>query len=83
MSLMSELTFDPSVLSAAQRSGDACIVCHKQWPRPSVRVGRLPDGAGVFACADCAPTLPGFHATEPLSDAGSPAGRPVPAGSRL
>ncbi|MFG1999421.1 hypothetical protein ACGFNU_09785 [Spirillospora sp. NPDC048911] len=54
-----ELRFDPGALSAAQRDGDACVVCHKKWPRPHVRVGSLPNGPGVFACADCAPALPG------------------------
>ncbi|MCP2339662.1 hypothetical protein FHU30_005031 [Actinomadura rupiterrae] len=53
-----ELRFDPSALSAAQREGDACVVCHKRWPRPRVRVGRLPDGREVVACDDCAPVLP-------------------------
>jgi hypothetical protein len=70
MSGADELTFDPGALSAAQRSGDACVVCHKMWPRPHVRVGRLPTGSGVFACADCASALPGSHATEPRPDAG-------------
>jgi hypothetical protein len=58
MSRTGELRFDPVALSAAQRDGDACAVCHKRWPRPSVRVGRLPSGSGVFACAECAPALP-------------------------
>ncbi|MQY02958.1 hypothetical protein ACRB68_09930 [Actinomadura sp. RB68] len=58
MSRTSELRFDPSALNAAQRHGDACVVCHKRWPRPRVRVGVVPDGTGVFACADCAPALP-------------------------
>nr|WP_093168105.1 hypothetical protein [Sinosporangium album] len=51
------LTFDPVPLSWAQRDGDACVVCHKKWPRPRVRVGRLPDSAVVFACPDCADAL--------------------------
>ena len=33
------LTFDPEGLSCAQREGDACVVCHKKWPRPRIRVG--------------------------------------------
>jgi hypothetical protein len=90
MSRANELTFDPGALSAAQRVGDACIVCHKKWPRPSVRIGRLPAGSGVFVCADCAPALPGPHATEPLTrpdtrptnDAG-PSVPPLQAGVRL
>ncbi|GAA3950564.1 hypothetical protein GCM10023085_36480 [Actinomadura viridis] len=53
-----EPRFDPGVLSAAQCQGDACVVCHKKWPRPRVRAGLLPDGQGVFACDDCAPALP-------------------------
>ncbi|TDD92614.1 hypothetical protein E1298_10500 [Actinomadura rubrisoli] len=49
-----EPTLDPGALSTAQRLGDACAVCRKRWPRPRVRVGRLPDSSGVFACDDCA-----------------------------
>ncbi|MFD1546833.1 hypothetical protein [Nonomuraea guangzhouensis] len=51
------LTFDPDGLSCAQLDGDACVVCHKRWPRPRVRVGRFPDDAPVMACADCADAL--------------------------
>ncbi|MEV5898214.1 hypothetical protein B0I32_10215 [Nonomuraea fuscirosea] len=51
------LTFDPEGLSAAQRDGDACVVCHKRWPRPRVRVGCLPDDSAVLACGDCAEAL--------------------------
>lgn len=51
------VTFDPDDLSWAQREGDACVVCHKRWPRPRVRVGRLPDDSAVLACADCAEAL--------------------------
>ncbi|GGV02998.1 hypothetical protein ACFHW2_09285 [Actinomadura sp. LOL_016] len=51
-------TFDPAPLTTAQRLGDACIACGKKWPRPRVRVGRLPDSTGVFACDDCAPAPP-------------------------
>ncbi|MEU7862636.1 hypothetical protein [Nonomuraea sp. NPDC049141] len=51
------LTFDPDGLSCAQLDGDACVVCHKRWPRPRVRVGRFPDDAPVMACADCAEAL--------------------------
>ena len=50
-----EPTFDPDSLTAAQRDGHGCVVCHKRWPRPRIRVGRLPDGAGVFACDGCGP----------------------------
>jgi hypothetical protein len=53
----STLTFDPEGLTGAQRDGDACVVCHKRWPRPRVRVGRLPDNATVLACGDCAEAL--------------------------
>jgi hypothetical protein len=83
MSRTNELTFDPGALSAAQRNGDACVVCHKKWPRPRARVGRLPDDSGVFACADCAPTPPGPHATEPPAEAEPPVRQPVPAGCHL
>jgi hypothetical protein len=51
------VTFDPEGLTLAQRDGDACVVCHKKWPRPRVRAGRLPNDAIVFACDDCAEAL--------------------------
>ncbi|GAA5054728.1 Fe-S-cluster-containing hydrogenase component 2 [Thermocatellispora tengchongensis] len=51
------LTFDPEGLTWAQRDGEACVVCHKKWPRPRIRVGRLPDSATVLACPDCAEAL--------------------------
>jgi hypothetical protein len=51
------LTFDPEGMSAAQREGDACVVCQKRWPRPRVRVGRFPDDMAALACADCAEAL--------------------------
>ncbi|MFI0450586.1 hypothetical protein [Actinomadura sp. 6N118] len=78
-----ELKFDPGALSAAQRNGDACVACHKKWPRPRVRVGRLPDGPGVFACADCATALPRprEHFTEPATNAGGPVTTPALAGA--
>lgn len=49
--------FDPEELTLAQCDGDACVVCHKRWPRPRVRVGRLPDGRYVLTCEDCAELL--------------------------
>ncbi|MER6513186.1 hypothetical protein AB0C33_42185 [Nonomuraea sp. NPDC048881] len=51
------LTFDPEGLTPAQRDGDACVVCHKRWPRPRVRVGKLPDNSSVLACTECAEAL--------------------------
>ncbi|MEU9887317.1 hypothetical protein [Sphaerisporangium sp. NPDC051011] len=51
------LTFDPGDLTGPQRDGDACVVCHKKWPRPRVRVGRLPDNRPVMACDECAKAL--------------------------
>jgi len=30
------LLFDPAGLTVTQRDGDACVVCHKKWPRPRV-----------------------------------------------
>ena len=33
------VTFDPEGLTLTQRDGDACVVCHKKWPRPRVRAG--------------------------------------------
>ncbi|MEO3810138.1 hypothetical protein ABGB17_14150 [Sphaerisporangium sp. B11E5] len=50
-------TFDPADLTGPQRDGDACVVCHKKWPRPRVKAGRLPDGSPVMACEDCAKAL--------------------------
>lgn len=47
-------TFDPQVLTGAQRDGDACVGCHMRWPRPRARVGRLPGGYPVLACDECA-----------------------------
>ncbi|OLT28149.1 hypothetical protein BJF83_01320 [Nocardiopsis sp. CNR-923] len=46
--------YDPEVLTGDQRVGDACAVCHAQWPRPRRVLGRLPDGARVFGCHECA-----------------------------
>ncbi len=51
------VTFDPQELTLAQCDGDACVVCHRRWPRPRVRVGRLPDDRIVHACDDCAEAL--------------------------
>ncbi|GII60588.1 hypothetical protein Skr01_06730 [Sphaerisporangium krabiense] len=51
------MTFDPGDLTGPQRDGDACVVCHKKWPRPRVRVGRLPSGTPVMACEECAKVL--------------------------
>jgi hypothetical protein len=51
------LTFDPAGLTPVQREGDACVVCHKKWPRPRVKVGLLPNNAPVHACDDCAEAL--------------------------
>jgi hypothetical protein len=50
-------TFDPKGLTIEQCWGEACVICHKKWPRPRVHVGRLPDDSRVFACDDCAPAL--------------------------
>ena len=46
--------YDPESLSAEQRMGDACAVCHMRWPRPRTALGVLPDGEQVFGCGDCA-----------------------------
>ncbi|GAA4075044.1 hypothetical protein GCM10022214_35160 [Actinomadura miaoliensis] len=84
MGRMGEVTFDPGALTAAQRDGDACVVCHKKWPRPRVRVGRLPEGQGVFACDECAPAIrpvprPRRGDGEPDTNAGTPVREPEPA----
>jgi hypothetical protein len=52
------LVFDPVGLSRPQRDGRACVVCMKAWPLPEVQVGRLPDDADLYACAECADLLP-------------------------
>ncbi|WP_019630639.1 hypothetical protein [Actinomadura atramentaria] len=52
-----EVLFDPDGLTAAQRAGRACVVCGKRWPAPPVRVGRIPGGEAVYACADDAPAV--------------------------
>lgn len=63
------LIWDPEPLTAAQRCGDACVVCSKRYPRPTARVGVLghlgetvrPDDIetrqAVYACAECAPAV--------------------------
>ncbi|MEU8340245.1 hypothetical protein SAMN05443665_1003102 [Actinomadura meyerae] len=77
-----EPVIDPEGLTAAQLLGDACVVCRKKWPRPRVRVGRLPDSTGVFACDDCAPAPPAPRPRrgprEARTDAGRPVGEPAP-----
>lgn len=50
-------TFDPGGLTVAQREGNACVICHKRWPRPRFRVGRLPDDSPVRSCDDCVDIL--------------------------
>ena len=78
-----EPTVDPGGLTTAQLLGDACVVCRKKWPRPRVRVGRLPDSTGVFACDECAPAPPAPRTRrgtrESATDAGRPAGERPPA----
>ncbi|SDQ99055.1 hypothetical protein [Thermostaphylospora chromogena] len=68
------LTFDPEGLSPAQREGEVCVICHRRWPRPRVRVGRLPDSATVLACHECAEVI------APAPAAGVAGLRLVPAG---
>lgn len=64
------ITFDPAALTGAQRTGIACVLCHKRWPRPMTVVGTVPapsvpagaDGTGaagdpVLACEDCAAAI--------------------------
>ncbi|GGS45440.1 hypothetical protein GCM10010156_00010 [Planobispora rosea] len=58
------MTFDPEGLTPAQCDGDACVACHKKWPRPRARIGRLPSGALLFACPECADAL----APEPVGN---------------
>lgn len=60
------VTFDPEGLSPAQRAGEVCVVCHKRWPRPRVRVGRLPDSAPVLACHECAEVIRPSAAMRPV-----------------
>ncbi|GIH98839.1 hypothetical protein Pta02_08480 [Planobispora takensis] len=51
------MMFDPEGLTRAQCDGDACVACHKRWPRPRIRIGRLPNEAILFACPECADAL--------------------------
>ncbi len=78
-----EPTLDPRALTTAQRRGEECVACRKRWPRPRVRVGRLPDSSGVFACEECAPAPPASRRQrdprEPITNAGRPVGGPAPA----
>ncbi|MFC4050964.1 hypothetical protein ACFOY4_14840 [Actinomadura syzygii] len=78
-----EPTMDPRGLSTAQRFGEACVVCRRKWPRPRVRVGRLPDSTGVFACEECAPAPPAPRRArrprEAVTSVGRPAGERPPA----
>lgn len=46
--------FDTWALTAAQAAGDACAICHAQWPRPRVELGMLSDGSAIYGCAECA-----------------------------
>jgi hypothetical protein len=50
----SEVVWDPGPLTQAQRTGVACVSCHKRWPLPQARVGVLPDQRPVYACRGCA-----------------------------
>jgi hypothetical protein len=54
---------DPTGLTARQRKGQACVSCHKKWPRPSVLVGYLPTGQPLYVCDDCVAVI------EPVTDA--------------
>jgi hypothetical protein len=76
-----QLVWDPAALPAAARDGQACVACGKRWPRPRAAAGRLPDGARVYACEECAATLTHAHivtgpttgpASTPAAAAGSP-----------
>ncbi|WP_037559923.1 hypothetical protein [Spirillospora albida] len=75
-----ELLIDPACLDERQRDGDACAVCSKAWPRPVVRVGRLPDDRGVYACPECATAFPSAREVPapvtPLVPAASAPARP-------
>lgn len=53
----SGLVFDPEGLTGAQCLGEACVVCHRRWPRPRADAGRLPNGSRVFACEECVTAL--------------------------
>jgi hypothetical protein len=54
-----DLIISPEGLSRAQRDGDACVSCRKVFPRPTVRVGRLPSGGALYACPECVPAVTG------------------------
>lgn len=65
------VTFDPQELTLAQCDGDACVVCHKRWPRPRVPTGRLPDERVVHACDDCAEAIAPLPPRSPAPAGGS------------
>ncbi|GAA4085319.1 hypothetical protein [Actinomadura miaoliensis] len=51
-------TIDGSDLTDTQRAGNACAVCGKTWPRPTVLIGRLPDGRQLLICPEHATGSP-------------------------
>jgi hypothetical protein len=44
---------DVAGLTAAQCAGEACVSCHKKWPRPAVPAAHLADGRVLYRCDDC------------------------------
>lgn len=73
-----DIVFDPADLTRAQRAGSACVSCRKAWPRPSVRIGVIPDGTPVHACPECAVVLDRFRPDAAGAPA-EPAREPAPA----
>lgn len=68
MAAVEQLVWDPEPLDDAQRTGDACVVCGKRWPRPITPVGVLgrsdtdslfdvTEPTTVYSCAECAPAV--------------------------
>lgn len=43
---------DPRGCNPVQLADDACYLCGKRWPRPSVFYGSFPDGAPALVCPD-------------------------------
>lgn len=55
---------DGTRLSRDQRAGKACAYCCKRWPRPRLRIGVIPGGMPVYACAGCASAEPAAAAVD-------------------
>jgi hypothetical protein len=48
--LIDSPVIDPTGLTARQLAGNACVLCHKSWPR--TLIGQFPDSTPALACHD-------------------------------